>query len=452
MSRKEKIILLILVVTGFLLRVYKLEERLSFDWDQENFAWEAKKMLVDHKFTLIGAPTSVGGIHLGPFYTYLSSIFYFLFGMDPKGAGILSIIFGLFTILGFYLVGKKLFNQKVAFLSSFFYAFSLHFISWDLVAWNPVPFYLFVLLVIFFLYQSLREEKYLIFLFLILGLGFHFHFASLIFYPLTILVLIFFRLRPSKKTIFLSSLALFFALLPLILFDIRHNFHNAKSLFNFFFSQTGQLTLEGSKFFSIGKIIYNEVPSFLTYFWPENLKKIFLFLFWIFLPFIWIFRRKERRVLAVFYLTIFLTFIFYSFYPGHVTEYYLMPLVPILVLLVSFIFSFLPDFFLVLLLSLFLIFNFNFWWKYDKPLSLADKKAAVSFIINDSGGKPFRISLTCAPGYDTGYRYLLWYYKANLSNSLEDKIYTIVAPAGYHGIKSMKEFHGIGVLWEEGKK
>jgi 4-amino-4-deoxy-L-arabinose transferase-like glycosyltransferase len=452
MSRKEKIILAILLIVGLLLRIYKLEERLSFDWDQENFAWEAKKMIVDHKLTLIGAPTSVGGIHLGPFYTYLSNIFYFLFRMDPKGAGILSIIFGLFTILGFYLVGKNLFNQKVAFLSSFFYTFSLSFITWDLVAWNPAPFYLFVLLVIFFLHHSLREERYLIFLFLLLGLGFHLHFASLIFYPLTLLILVFFRLKPSKKTILLSLLTFFLSLSPLIVFDIRHDFHNAKSLFNFLFSQTNQFTLGGIKFFSIGKMIYNEVFSFLVYFWPGNLKKIFLPLFWFLLSFLWIFRKKERRILAIFYLTIFLTFIFYSFYPGHVTEYYLMTLVPILVLLVSFIFSFLPNFFLIFLLFLLLVFNLNFWWKYDKPLSLADKKAAVSFIINDSGNKPFRISLTCAPGYDTGYRYLLWFYKANLSDNPEDKIYTIVAPAGYHGIKSMKEFHGIGVLWEEGKK
>ncbi len=452
MSRKEKIILAILLIVGFLLRIYKLEERLFFDWDQENFAWEAKKMLIDRKFTLIGAPTSIGGIHLGPFYTYLSNIFYFFFRMDPKGAGILSIIFGIFTIFGFYLVGKKMFNQKTAFLAAFFYTFSLPFITWDLIAWNPAPFHLFALLIVFCLYQSLKEEKYLIFLFLLLGLGFHLHFASLIFYPLTILILIFFRPVPSKRTIFLSFLAFFLVLSPLILFDIRHNFHNTKSLFNFFFSQAGQFSLEKTKFFSIGKMIYNETLSFLVYFWSEALKKIFLFFFWFFLLFLWIFRKRERKILAIFYLAIFLTFVFYSFYPGHVTEYYLMPLVPILVLLVSFIFSFLPNFFLIFLLFLLLIFNLNFWWKYDKPLSLADKKAAVSFIINDSGNKPFRISLTCAPGYDTGYRYLFWFYKANLSDNLKDKIYTIVAPAGYHGIKSMREFHGVGVLWEEGKK
>lgn len=459
MKKKEKIILLILLILGAVLRFYDLENRLSFDWDQENFAWEAKRMIIDHKMTLIGAPTSIGGIHLGPFYTYLSNLFYFIFKMDPAGAGILSILFGIATIAGFYFVGKKLFNKEAGYLAAFLYAISFPLILWDLVAWNPAPFHLFVLLTIFFLYQVLKKEKYLIFLLALLGIGFHLHFSALLFFLLSLVVLFFYRPKFSQKTLFLSGLVFLLTVSPLIVFDLRHNFHNSRQLINFFLFPETKFSPTGVKFLPIGRMIWEGIFSFFLYVWPKALARIFLILIWLSLPVIWFVEKNKRKILAIFFLAILLIFVFYSLYPGHVTEYYLMPLVPIAVLLVAYCLSLFFSFpkrvamvGLSLFLLVFLAFNLNLWWRYEKPMSLADKKAAVRFIIRDAGGKPFRISLTCALGYDTGYRYLFWYYKANISTNLKDKIYTIVAPSGYHGIKSIKEFHGIGVLWEEGQK
>lgn len=458
MSKKEKIILASLLILGAILRFYNLESRLSFDWDQENFAWQAKSMVVDHKMTLIGAPTSVGGIHLGPFYTYLSNLFYLIFRMDPVGAGILSILFGIVTIFAFYFIGERLFDKKTGFSAAFLYAVSFPLITWDLVAWNPAPFPLFVLLTIFVLYQTFKEEKYLIVLLALLGIGLHFHFSALVLYLLSLVILLFFRPKFSRKTIFLSLSAFLLTISPLIFFDLRHNFHNSRQLINFFLFQSGSFPPAEVKFLPIGRMIWRDIFDFFLYVWPEALAEIFLIVIWLSLPFIWLVKKNKRKILIIFFLTFFLTFVSYSLYPGHVTEYYLMPLVSIAVLLTAYSLSSLFTYpkLLTIVASLFLLvflaLNLNLWWSYEKPMSLADKKEAVRFIVDDAKGKPFRISLTCAPGYDTGYRYLFWYYQANISTNLKDKIYTIVAPAGFDGIRSMKEFHGIGVLWAEGQK
>jgi len=65
------------------LRLYKLDTRLPFGWEQERDAFFVRDILRG-KLTLIG-PRVVGpgGFFLPPYFFYLLSPFYFLFKLNP---------------------------------------------------------------------------------------------------------------------------------------------------------------------------------------------------------------------------------------------------------------------------------------------------------------------------------------------------------------------------------
>lgn len=458
MKKKDFVILFIIVICAAFLRFYNLSDRLSFDWDQENFAWQAKEMIVDHKFTLIGTNTSIGGMYLGPFYTYLSNFFYFLFQMNPIGGGVLSIIFGLLTIIALYIVNLSLFNRGVAIISSILYAFSFSIILWDLVAWNPAPFYLYSVMFLYFLVKSLKNIKILLVLSFLLGLGLHIHLSAITFFPFVILPILTNK-KDRLKYIFFSLLTFILSVSPLIIFDLRHNFHNTNQVIGFLFQQSSSLQGNGFQFIRVAEIISNGSFAFLISELPSRVKDFLLPLLWLSIATIYmISSKKVREVINIIFLIGIFNYLFFSVYPGLVVEYYLMVFVPLTLIVFSVfvqrIYSIHPisQIFCLLFISLLVYFNFNSWFNYNKSLSLRDKDEAVQFIVDDANDEPFRISLTTALGYDTGYRYLLWYHKAKISTEIKDKVYTIVAPVGVYNIKPLKVFNGVGILWEDGQK
>jgi 4-amino-4-deoxy-L-arabinose transferase-like glycosyltransferase len=458
MKKKDFILLFIIIAIAAFLRFYHLNDRLSFDWDQENFAWQAKEMIVDHKFTLIGTNTSVGGMYLGPFYTYLSNFFYFLFQMNPIAGGVLSIIFGLLTIAALYILNLSLFNRGVAFVSALLYTFSFAMIDWDLIAWNPAPFYFYTLIVLYVLLKSLKNIKYLPILSFLFGIGLHIHLASVAFFPFIILPL-FANNKNRVKYIFLSFFSFILAISPLIIFDLRHNFHNVNQLINFIFQQKNSFRGKGFQFMRTAEMISDGTFSFLISEIPAKTQyRIFPFLWLSVLVTYLLSSLKIRKILSIFFLIGIFNFLFFSVYPGLVLGYYFMVFIPLGIIIISlfidriFRLNKVSKVICLVFFILFIYINMSSWLKFNKVLSLKDKDDAVQYVINDSQGKPFRISYSTALGYDTGYRYLFWYHRAYLSTDVKNEVYTIVAPVGVYGIKPFKEFDGVGVLWEDGQK
>jgi hypothetical protein len=345
----------------------------------------------------------------------------------------------------------------VALISALLYTFSFSMIQWDLIAWNPAPFFLYTLVIFYFLLKSLKDIKKLPFLSFLFGLGLHIHLASITLFPFFILPLAINKTQRVKYW-FYSFLTFLLAIAPLIIFDFRHNFHNSKQFISFLFQQGNLVGGAKFQFGRVAEMVGNGTFSFLTSELPSKTKDLVLPLLWLsVLAAYLVSSKKIRGILTLIFALGIFTFLFFSIYPGLVLEYYLMIFIPLAIITFSvflekvFLHNFLTKFIFLLLAFFFLYFNLSSWLKYDKVLSLKDKDEAVKFIVNDAQGKPFRISLTTALGYDTGYRYLFWYHKANLSTDVKDKVYTIVAPVGVYGIKPFKEFHGVGVLWEEGQ-
>ena len=80
--KKNKIYIVVLgliILAAAFLRLYRLDEFVTFLGDQGRDAIIIKRILTLEHFPAIGAPSSVGQVYLGPFYYYLMAPFLLLF-------------------------------------------------------------------------------------------------------------------------------------------------------------------------------------------------------------------------------------------------------------------------------------------------------------------------------------------------------------------------------------
>ena len=95
------LIAILVIATGF--RLYRVRDYLVFLGDEGRDALVWKRMIVDHKFTLLGPTASVGGFYLGPIYYYLTLPFVWIWGLDPVGPVYFVAILGIATVYLVYL-------------------------------------------------------------------------------------------------------------------------------------------------------------------------------------------------------------------------------------------------------------------------------------------------------------------------------------------------------------
>lgn len=102
-----------------------------------------------------------------PVWFYLTDIAYKIFGVNAFSARFLSFLFGSLTIILLYLITKKIFNEKVALISSFLLAISSYYIRYTLMEMDEAMIF-FVLLSFYCFINGLDNKKvsYLSFIFM----------------------------------------------------------------------------------------------------------------------------------------------------------------------------------------------------------------------------------------------------------------------------------------------
>ena len=163
-SRVPVILLAVILLLGAYVRLYRISEYMTFLGDEGRDMLVVKRMIVDHKFTLLGPTASVGGFFLGPIYYYFMLPFVWAWGLDPTGAAFMVGLFGVATIYLVYRIGRDIFDPWVGLVASSLYALSPIVIAYSRSSWNPnlVPF--FSTLLIYFLWRSVaRNEKKFLF-------------------------------------------------------------------------------------------------------------------------------------------------------------------------------------------------------------------------------------------------------------------------------------------------
>lgn len=386
-----------LLVVGFVLRTWKLEELAGFDYDGEKAAFWIWDLIVDHKLSLIGQEISTGGVFIGPLYYYLLSPFYFLLGMDPIAANVVVSLISTLAMILVYKVGAMLFSRSVGLLALFIYVLSFQINFYDRTTAPSALVMLLALSTIYFLLSKGTLWHYIL-LGLTLGLTFSVHPTAALLLPMTLSYWRVWKKKVAVKNILAFALALLFLLFPLLAFDLRHGFGNLQNTLRFL----GEQSFSPSAYPFIFKAIVNLrtmivsvgqilLPNFvgagvalfiILVFLGRGGKSKFLF-FWAGLP-----------LLAL------------SFYSRVVPEYYFLLTFPILLIYFSSFLLRLGRLAALLTLALLAVVNIRVLLQYQNPTGLAAKKGVVSYILDDAQDRSFTVGYDADLSQQSGFSYL----------------------------------------------
>ena len=157
-NRFELILLLLILGLGTLLRFYQIRGHATFLGDEGRDAIIVKRMIVDHKFTLLGPTVSFGNLYLGPIYYYLMTIPLWLTNLDPVGPAMMVAGFGVISIFLVYLLGREFFDRTAGLTAAALYAASHLIIVHTRSSWNPNPVPLFALLTIYGIWRIAKDK------------------------------------------------------------------------------------------------------------------------------------------------------------------------------------------------------------------------------------------------------------------------------------------------------
>lgn len=234
--KKPQLYLILILLIASVLRFYRLPEYVQFLGDEGRDALVVKNMIVDHRFTLLGPSASVGGFYIGPLYYYFMLPFLWIWQLDPVGPAVMSALFGLSTVVLIWLLARGFWNTKVAVTCALLLALSPKMTYISRFSWNPNPTPFFALLTILLLFFATKRRPLLLSFLSGISLGImqELHYTNLIFVPIVGLCI--FALFPLKKAIHVSlttGLGFLLGNSPYLLFEIRHDFPNLRSVLEF---------------------------------------------------------------------------------------------------------------------------------------------------------------------------------------------------------------------------
>jgi DNA-dependent RNA polymerase auxiliary subunit epsilon len=438
-SKKYLLIVIIFLIFSFL-RFYQIEKRIPFAWDQEQFSYQIKEIIVNHKLTLLGPRVNNDtGFFLAPYFTYLLLPFYLLTNLHPNALIYFVIFFNVLFFIFTYLIINKVFSFWHAIFFLVFWTTNYLLIVYDITPWWPIFIPLGVIANWYCLNQLYKKNKEANWLWLGITNGFfnnmHFQFVFIFTFSLFFLTLYQLKLRKLeyKKTfLFLLGYVLMFS--PLFLFDLRHQFLNTKNFINFFFGKEHSIK-DISAWWQVWG--YFLKPLIITH--QVILIKTFYFIFY-FLFFFLI--KKKKGFYRIFYQALlFLWIIFpfaFSFYGKRPSEYYFIFLYPfIFIVIIDFFFVLKKQFTLILLFLLLIFYNWenNLHQLKTGQQSLYYKDLTAKKIKQMLDGKKFNISFSTPLGLNNGFKYLIDYYQIKQTGNFKDPLVEIRIPPRENDIK-----------------
>jgi 4-amino-4-deoxy-L-arabinose transferase-like glycosyltransferase len=234
---KQNPLTFVLLLIFVFLRLINLESHVTFLGDQGRDAIIIKRILTLEHFPAIGAPTSIGQIYLGPFYYYFMAPWLLIAGFNPLGLALGVVVLRLgFGFWAFWLVSKK-YGTISGLIFFYLLVFSAANISLSRFSWNPNLLPIFTFFTLLFFEKTLTEKK--LFPALIFGALFSFsfqlHYLSVFLFPTFLIFLILsFMKEPKAILTFLALIgtavvSFAFFSLPLLIYDLRHEFLNSRN-------------------------------------------------------------------------------------------------------------------------------------------------------------------------------------------------------------------------------
>lgn len=435
------VFLVCIVLLAAYLRLYRVSEYMTFLGDEGRDMLVVKRMIVDHKFTLLGPTASVGGFFLGPIYYYFMLPFVWASGLNPASAAVMVGLFGIATVLLLYKAGKDMVDTSVGLMAALLYSVSPIVIAYSRSSWNPniVPFFALALIYLLWSAGKVMTSKSLFWIGVILGIGIQLHYLFLFLFPVVgIWFLLYGRKLQHLKIYGFGLLGFLVGYAPFLAFELRHGFPNTNSIVRFLlagndtgFTMTQFMAIVTDVSYRLfGRLVFRLPPpeqyvnvSFLSRVaWESSIKfslwsSIALVLSYVFGFFRspWTkkgtFDKTWLRSMVLLALWLIIPIVLFGFYKKGIYDYYFGIFFPLPFLLVAMLLRVLASSKIgTLLASIILILLVFFNWegrpfKFPPNNQLAQARMIAKAAFEKAEGKPFNFALLANFNSDHVYRY-----------------------------------------------
>ncbi len=439
---KKNWILILIIAIGLFLRLYRVVPRFTYSHDQDLIGWFVRDVLSGH-LRLIGQETSVPGVFIGSVFYYLIVPFYLIFGMNPIGGIALVTFLSVLTIVSIYFVFSRIFDNKIGLIGAFLYSVSYYFVLNNQEVVPTMPVSLWGIWYLYSLYLIIKNKKLgYILSFGLIGFIWNINFALAIPSVAIPVAIVLSKRKINFKWVLTGLVVFFIVALPFLFFETRHGFQQSRAI---------TLAIEGKnlnnaglnntfsdQFWKVADIVYkNTTRIFIrkTPLVPDTLP-FFVLTFVTFFAFLK--NRGYWKIGAVIGVWTLAYVLFFTFSKISLSEYYFNGLnivwLTSTALSINFIYNLKGLKWLVFVaLALFLGVSFYRLFTYaENGNGYVERKALIDFIKKDSLERRFdcvSISYITDPGYDLGYRYLIWLDKLKLKHPQKDiPVYTVAFP------------------------
>lgn len=423
--RTEIVIVCLLLFFASFLRFYRLPEYMTFLGDEGRDSLIVKKMLVEYDLPFIGPPTSVGDIYLGPLYYYMMAVPMAIFWLNPVAAAGMVAGIGVATVFLVYYLARQWFGILPGVVSALLYAISPVTLTYSRSSWNPNPAPFFALLAIlgFYISRQKNDYRWLALSGAALAAAIQMHYLALILIPVFAVLWFFEWKKGDRLSNFLpgtimAKIAFFVLMLPLILFDLKHDFLNFKAL-TALFTQSGS-SVGYNLFDSLGRVFPIFVEKLVgRYIGAENMLVTFIVAALVLLPLILAVVKKKTGPVGwpVVALGVWLLvgIVGLSFYRQDIYDHYLGFLNPVPYLLLGGVLSLLRGKQQIIAAAVLLIvlgvLNLQKNPLLSPPGNQLFRTQEISkYVIEQSQGQPFNFALIAKHNYDSAYQFYLEQY------------------------------------------
>ncbi|HUD44595.1 MAG TPA: glycosyltransferase family 39 protein [Patescibacteria group bacterium] len=437
-THKIQIILGIILLAAAFFRLYRISDYLTFLGDEGRDMVIAKGILEGH-FTLLGPRASAGDFYTGPIYYYMMAPFVWLFHYDPVGPAVMVALLSVATVWLIYFIGKKFFHIYAVLLACSLYAVSPLVITYAQFSWNPNPMPFFTLLLLYLLYKAVKQQSCKLFILsgLLYGLVLQLHYIETFTGVIILLFVILGNYVLKLKQSFLALgkhyleilLGFLLGLSPFLLFEVRHDFLNSKSILHFIFygdSHAANLThipflqtISDVFFRLFGYLIFSFPAPKVTPHLPQIVAVIFAAVV-VLITFIALYClrfMKDKLLLLLIVLWLVVGVGLFGFYHKPIYDYYLAFMFPLPFLIFANFFSvfveskkfqpILKSIVVIIFISAFIYALVRSPLQYPPNNQKGQMKSIADFVISKTDNQPFNFALLTKGNSDDAYRYFM---------------------------------------------
>ncbi|MEK7090879.1 MAG: glycosyltransferase [Patescibacteria group bacterium] len=421
-------IVAVLAVAAFV-RLYKIDQYMTFLGDEGRDVAVVRDMLLGRKFTLIGPGTSIGNMYLGPLYYYLMLLPLALANFSPVGPAVMVTFFGLATVALLWWIGRQWFGRVPALLVSILYSLSPVVITYSRSSWNPNIMPFFALLAMYGIWKVWRLGywRWLVITAVSLAFVLNSHYLGLLLFPVVILFWFLAKKSPKYLSYSLISIFLFlFLMSPLLWFDLRHNWINSRAVATFFADRQTTVNLKAYKALPQLWPLWADINTSLLAAKNKPLGVTMGILLIGGVVYLIKSRPSKDFWFTVAWMGVGL--IGLGLYKQHIYDHYYGFLFPAPFLLLGFVLEKTKKLAWIVFGALILANVLNSPLRYPPNNQLAHTREIAKFVSDQSTNRPFNLALLAKRNYDMGYRYFLDIYRApyyTIHQQLADQLFVI---------------------------